>query len=127
MFLQLYHQVLGLPPSIPTAIPIVRLTSKCGRLIGEYLYNLSKGESSKVGTPQYEANVCLLRVDDLNLHLPYGSDQDKKRDDSEVAQCITQRFALATAYYAMGIGNGGVVKGWLEGAECREVGDYRRA
>ena len=43
-----------------------------------------------------------------------------------MAQRIRQRYALATLYYSMGIGTGGVVQGWLEGEECSFVGDYGR-
>ena len=94
------------------------------KLIDEYLETLSSGRSSNIGSPQFKAKNWLLFDDDLDLHLPSSGEN---RDDTEVAQRLKQRFALATMYYSMGVGPGGVVKGWLEGDECRFVGDYGRA
>ncbi len=99
-------------------------TGQREKLIGQFLEALSDGKSSSVGTPQFKARNWLLFDDDLNLHLPYSGEN---WEDSEVAGRIQQRFALATMYYSMGVGEGGVVKGWLEGDVCRFVGDYGRA
>jgi len=99
-------------------------TGEREKLIDKYLESLSHGQSSDIGSPQFKAKNWLLFDDDLNLHLPYSGDN---WGDSEVARRIQQRFALATMYYSMGVGDGGLVKGWLEGDECRFVGDYGRA
>jgi len=114
------------PTEFPTEIPTVRPTSERERLIGEFLHSLSGGDSSKVDAPQYRAKMWLLHEDVLELHLPYSDNQDSSWE-SEVAYRIKQRFALATCYYSMGVGDGGVVKGWLHDEECREVGDYGTA
>jgi len=99
-------------------------TGEREKLIDQYLESLSHGKSSDIGSPQFKARNWLLFDDDLNLHLP----QSKETwDDTEAAGRIQQRFALATMYYSMGVGDGGLVKGWLEGDECRFVGDYGRA
>lgn len=93
------------------------------KLIDQYLESLSS-RSSTIGSPQFKAKEWLLFDDDLNLHLPHSGEN---RDESEVTMRLQQRFALATMYYSMGVGDGGVVKGWLQGDECRFVGDYGRA
>jgi len=81
-------------------------------------------ENLTAGSPQFKAKNWLLFDDELNIHLPYSGEN---RDDTEVTRRLQQRFALATMYYSMGVGDGGVVKGWLEGDECRFVGEYGRA
>jgi hypothetical protein len=112
----------------------MRPSAERERLIGEYVSSLSRGESNKVGSPQHRAKVWLLYEDELSLHLPIstpgnqrGSDQSDGDWDSEVAQRIKQRYALATLYFSLGIGDGDLVKGWLAGEECRYVGEYGRA
>ena len=112
------------PSSSPSNNPTPRPSTERERLIGEFLHSVSEGESSKVGTPQYEAKMWLLFDDDLFLHLP---GHDTASWESNIAERIKQRFALVTMYFAMGIGEGGVSKGWLDGDECRNVGDYGRA
>ena len=41
--------------------------------------------------------------------------------NSPLAIRIKQRFALATLYFGMGVGTGGVVDGWLSGDECEYI------
>ncbi|KAL7466229.1 hypothetical protein ACHAXS_006523 [Conticribra weissflogii] len=107
---------------VPSSSPTERPTTERERLIGEFLEYLSSGDSNIPGTPQYRAKMWLLFEDEMNLYL---SQYDAKNGwASDVAERIKQRFALATMYYSMGVGEGGVTKGWLEGDECRNVGDY---
>lgn len=107
---------------VPSSSPTERPTTERERLIGEFLQSLSGGDSNIPGTPQYRAKMWLLFEDEMNLHL---SQYDAKNGwTSDVAERIEQRFALATLYYSMGVGEGRVAKGWLEGDECRNVGDY---
>lgn len=111
------------PSSYPSGSPTSRPSSEREKIIGAYLSTLTDGESNIVDSPQHQAKMWLLYEDKLNLHLPsYGSDALK----SAVAERIKQRYALATVYFSMGVGEGGVVKGWLEGDECQFVGDYGR-
>jgi hypothetical protein len=123
------------PTGAPTTgKPTPRPTAERERLIGEYVSSLSGGDSNEIESPQYLAKMWILYEDELNLHLPISSSSNQQGSDqsigdwnSELAQRIKQRFALATMYYSMGIGEGDLVKGWLEGEECRYVGDYGRA
>lgn len=112
------------PSSIPSATPTNRPTSERDRLISEYLADITEGVSNVEGSPQFEAKMWLLYNDKLNLSLPtYGSEKLVQ----VVKERIMQRYALATFYFAMGIGEGAVLKGWLEGDECKFVGDYDKA
>ncbi|KAL3785388.1 hypothetical protein ACHAW5_007865 [Stephanodiscus triporus] len=119
-----------------TGEPSLRPSTEREHLIGEYVSSLSRGDSNEVGSPQYRAKMWILYEDELSLHLPISSDGNQQVSDSdqsnsdwnsEMAQRIKQRFALATLYYSLGIGDGDLVKGWLVGEECRDVGDYGRA
>jgi len=111
----------------PTKEPTMRPSAERERLIGEYVSSLSRGDSNEVGSPQYRAKMWLLYEDELILHLPTSTPPGNQQGDSEVAQRIKQRFALATLYFSLGIGDGDLVKGWLVGEECRYVGEYGRA
>lgn len=112
------------PSSMPSDTPTNRPTSERDRLISEYLAEVTDGVTNVEGSPQFKAKMWILYDDELNLDLPsYASDELIHA----VQERIKQRFALATLYYAMGIGEGGVLKGWLQGDECRFVGDYDKA
>ena len=119
-------QPTSAPIMDPTKEPTMRPSAERERLIGEYVSSLSRGDSNEVGSPQYRAKMWLLYEDELILHLP-TSTPGNQQGDSEVAQRIKQRFALATLYFSLGIGDGDLVKGWLVGEECRYVGEYGRA
>ena len=76
--------------------------------------------------------MWILHEDKLKLDMPTEDTESASIEsvgdwDSEIALRLKQRFALATLYYSMGIGDGGVVKGWLDGDECRFVGNYGQA
>lgn len=125
---------LIIPPSAgptenPTFRPSVRPTTLREQLIGEFLHALSP-QSSKQGTPQHRARAWIVHEDRLRLQLPrmsssWGADEKGGAWRTDEAERIGQRYALVTCYYAMGIGDGGLAKGWLEGGECREdAGDY---
>lgn len=112
------------PSGMPSDAPTNRPTSERERLLSEYLVQITDGVSNVEGSPQFEAKIWLLYEDGLNLSLPsYASDELMR----VVKERIKQRYALAALYYSMGIGEGGVLKGWLEGDECRFVGDYGSA
>jgi hypothetical protein len=112
------------PSSAPSDVPTERPTSERERLISEYLAEITEGVSNVGGSPQSDARVWILYNDKLKLTLPrYASDELKR----VAKERIKQRYALACLYYSMGIGEGGVLKGWLEGDECRFVGDYDQA
>jgi hypothetical protein len=112
------------PSSMPSGVPTDRPTSERERLISEYLADITDGVSNVDGSPQFKAKMWLLYDDKLNLSLPIYASEELMR---VVQERIKQRYALATLYYSMGIGEGGVLKGWLEGDECRFVGDYDKA
>lgn len=116
------------PSSEPTLIP----TTVRERLISDYLSSLSNKKSNEVGSPQYRAKMWILHEDSLKLEMPTGDKEIFRNEivgdwDSEIALRIKQRFALVTLYYSMGIGDGGVAKGWLDGDECHFVGYYGQA
>ena len=115
----------SIPPSgMPSDMPTNRPTSERDLLISEYLAEITDGVSNVEGSSQCKAKVWILHEDSLALSIPsYASDELIHA----VKERIKQRYALATLYYAMGIGEGGVLKGWLEGDECRFVGDYDKA
>jgi hypothetical protein len=116
------------PSNEPTLLP----TTERERLISEYISSLSNKKSNEVGSPQYRAKMWILHEDKLKLDMPTEDTESASIEsvgdwDSEIALRLKQRFALATLYYSMGIGDGGVVKGWLDGDECRFVGNYGQA
>lgn len=104
----------------------IQPTGQKEKFIGQYIETLSGGKSSSIGTPQFKARNWLLFGDDYDWSLQLSSAGDDL-NSTEVTGRIRQRFALATMYYSMGVGDGGVLKGWLEGDECRFVGNYGRA
>lgn len=113
------------PPSMmPSASPTNRPTTERERLLAEFLSEITDGLSDVKDTPPYRAKMWILYEDRLKLSIPsYSSEELKKA----VTERIRQRYALATLYYALGIGEGGVLKGWLEGDECKFVGDFDQA
>ena len=112
------------PSNMPSDAPTNRPTSERERLLSEYLAQITDGVSNVEGSPQFEAKIWILYEDRLNLSLPsYASDELMRA----VKERVKQRYALAALYYSMGIGGGDVLKGWLEGDECRFVGDYGSA
>lgn len=116
----------SIPPSdMPSELPTNRPTSERDVLISEYLAKITDGVSDVEGSSQNQAKVWILHEDALALSLPSSVASDELI--RAVKERIKQRYALATLYYAMGIGEGGVLKGWLEGDECRFVGDYDKA
>eukprot|EP00804_Cyclotella_cryptica_P022037 CCRYP_000980-RA/>CCRYP_000980-RA protein AED:0.02 eAED:0.02 QI:317/1/1/1/1/1/3/413/895 len=112
------------PSGMPSEPPTNRPTSERERLISEYLSEITEGVSNVDGSPQYRAKMWILFEDGLNLRLPSIASEELKK---AVMERIQQRYALATLYYALGIGEGGVLKGWLEGDECKFVGDFDEA
>ena len=113
-----------MPSSFPSEIPTNRPTDIRDRLISEYLSEITDGVSNVEDTPQFRAKIWLLYEDRLNLSLPTYASEDLKHAAKER---VKQRYALATLFYSMKIGEGGVLKGWLEGDECKFVGDYDKA
>lgn len=114
--------------SEPTLLP----STERERLISDYISSLSNKKSNEVGSPQYRAKMWILHEDMSKLDMPTKDTESVRNEtvgdwDSEIALRLKQRFALATLYYSMGIGDGGVAKDWLNGDECRFVGDYGEA
>lgn len=114
------------PTDTPTISPTATKTSQPSTQreadIGQYLSMLSHGKTDNADSPQYKAKSWLLHEDPLNLFLPFddlislADGEDYK--PSLTARRIIQRYTLATIFYSMGIGEGGVVQGWLLGDEC---------
>ena len=101
-------------PAPATAAP----TPRRDGAVRDYLHDLSRGESGRLGTPQRRARDWLLIEDGLGLDLPpLGEDGGGPGREAAEAR-LRQRFALATCYYSLGIGDGGVVAGWMRGEEC---------
>ncbi|KAL9178677.1 hypothetical protein ACHAXT_003808 [Thalassiosira profunda] len=116
----------------PTLRPTENPTGEREKTLGDYLYHLSNGQSERRGTAQHEAKRWILHEDELHLALPhsvegphgsYGQGSGRGDWESPAARRIRQRYALATLYYAMGIGDGGSAEGWLQGDECQFIGD----
>ena len=110
------------PTMSPTATKTSQPSTQREADIGQYLSMLSHGKTNNAGSPQYKAKSWLLHEDPLNLFLPFD-DLTSLADGggyepSLTARRIIQRYTLATIYYSMGIGEGGVVQGWLLGDEC---------
>lgn len=115
------------PSSEPTLLP----STERERLISDYISSLSNRKSNEVGSPQYRAKMWILH-EDKKLDMPIEDIESVSNEtvgdwDNKIALRLKQRFALATLYYSMGIGDGGVAKGWLDGDECRFVGDHGQA
>ena len=116
----------NMPIGPPTVSPTNRPSSERDIVINEYLSSLSNGLSNVNDTPQYYARQWILYEDTLNLHLPLVNMGFKGTTqvgdwNSPVATRIKQRYALATLYFGMGVGTGGVVDGWLSGDECEYI------
>jgi hypothetical protein len=112
------------PSMIPSVSPTNRPTSERERLIIEFLSEITDGVSNVEDSPQYRAKMWILYEDRLKFSIPSNSSEELKK---AVMERIQQRYALATLYYALGVGDGGVLKGWLEGDECKFVGDFDKA
>jgi hypothetical protein len=90
-------------------------------VLSEYLSEITEGVSDADGTPQHSAKNWILHDDGLRLTIPPYATPDLIE---AVQERVKQRYAVATMYYSLGVGEGGVLRGWLEGDECRFVGDY---
>ncbi|KAL7550074.1 hypothetical protein ACHAWF_013302 [Thalassiosira exigua] len=116
----------GPPPPVATEstpAPSPHVPTERERTITMYLSALSRGASDVEGTPQHAAREWIARRDELRLELLLdpsdgGGDDDAGVLAEEVATRFDQRYALATLHYALGIGAGGILKGWLGREEC---------